>query len=60
MLFSLGWVVVFVLDVIALASLLKTSADSTTKILWVLLILFLPIAGMVLYFFLGPGRRKII
>ncbi len=60
MTYSLIWVLVFVLDVIALASLLKSSADAGTKILWVILILLLPVVGMVLYFFLGPGRRKII
>ena len=58
--YSLIWVAIFVLDVIALASLLKSSADTATKLLWVVLILLLPVVGMVLYFFLGPGRRKII
>jgi tryptophan-rich sensory protein len=60
MVFSLVWALIFVLDVIALVSLLKSSADTGTKILWVLLILVLPLVGMILYFFLGPGRRKII
>ena len=60
MLFSLLWIAVFVLDLIALVSLLKSSADTATKILWVLLILLIPLFGMILYFFLGPGRRKIL
>jgi hypothetical protein len=60
MLYSLLWVAIFVLDLIALVSLLKSSADTATKILWVILILVLPLVGMVLYFFLGPGRRKIL
>ena len=48
------------LDIIALVSLLKSDADSGTKILWVLLIVLLPVLGMVLYFLIGPGRRKVI
>lgn len=60
MLFSLFWLAVMVLDLVALVSLLKSSADTTTKILWVLLILFVPLIGMLLYFFVGPGRRKVI
>ena len=52
--------VVLVLDVIALVSLLKSGADGATKILWVLLIVFLPLIGMILYFLMGPGRRKVI
>ena len=58
--FSLLGLVVFVLDVIALVSLLKSGADSGTKILWALLIILLPVIGMLLYFVMGPGRRKVI
>jgi len=34
-------------------SVLSSSASVGNKILWVLLILFLPVLGMVLYFLLG-------
>jgi hypothetical protein len=49
-----------VLDIIALVSLLKSGADAATKILWVLLIVLLPVLGMILYFLMGPGRRKVL
>jgi phospholipase D-like protein len=58
--FTLGWLVVTVLDIIALVSLLKSGADSGTKILWALLIILLPLLGMILYFLMGPGRRKVV
>ncbi|HEV8117336.1 MAG TPA: PLDc N-terminal domain-containing protein [Thermoanaerobaculia bacterium] len=58
--FSLVSIVVLVLDVIALVSLLKSGADTGTKILWALLIILLPVLGMILYFLMGPGRRKVI
>ncbi|HJW13515.1 MAG TPA: PLDc N-terminal domain-containing protein [Thermoanaerobaculia bacterium] len=58
--FTLFGLLVTVLDVIALVSLLKSGADTATKILWALLIVLLPLLGMVLYFLMGPGRRKII
>ena len=58
--FRLWGLLIFVLDIIALVSLLKSSADSGTKILWALLIILLPVLGMVLYFLMGPGRRKAI
>jgi hypothetical protein len=58
--FSLLWLVITVLDIIALVSLLKSGADTTTKLLWALLIILLPLIGMVLYFLIGPGRRKIV
>jgi hypothetical protein len=58
--FSLLWLVITVLDIIALVSLLKSGADTATKLLWALLIILLPLIGMVLYFLIGPGRRKIV
>ncbi len=58
--FSLVGLVILVLDVIALVSLLQSSADAATKILWALLIVLLPVLGMILYFVMGPGRRKVI
>jgi len=58
--FSLVGLVILVLDVIALVSLLQSGADTATKILWALLIILLPFIGMVLYFLMGPGRRKIL
>jgi len=58
--YSLFGLVVLVLDVIALVSLLQSAADTATKILWAILIIFLPVLGMILYFLMGPGRRKIL
>jgi hypothetical protein len=60
MLFSLLWLVITVLDIIALVSLLKSGADTASKILWALLIILLPVLGMILYFLMGPGRRRIV
>ncbi len=58
--FRLLALLVFVLDVIAIVSVLKSSADGATKLLWIVLIILLPFLGMVLYFLMGPGRRTVI
>lgn len=58
--FRLIGLLVFVLDIIAIVSILKSSADGTTKILWVLLVILLPFIGMILYFAMGPGRRTVV
>jgi hypothetical protein len=58
--YSFWGLLILVLDIIALISLLKSGADTGTKILWILLIILLPVIGMVLYFLMGPGRRKVI
>lgn len=44
---------VFILDIIAIVDVLKSSHDTGKKLLWILLILFLPFLGMILYFLVG-------
>jgi len=56
----LMWLVVTVLDVIAIVSIVKSSADSGTKLLWCVLVILLPVIGMILYFAMGPGRRSVV
>ena len=58
--FRLIGILVFVLDIIAIVSILKSSADGATKILWMLLVILLPFIGMILYFAMGPGRRTVV
>ncbi|HEY7113650.1 MAG TPA: PLDc N-terminal domain-containing protein [Thermoanaerobaculia bacterium] len=58
--YSLLGLIVLILDIVAILSLLKSSADTGTKILWLLLIVFLPLLGMVLYFLMGPGRKAAV
>ena len=58
--YSIIGLLILVLDIIALVSLLKSSAGTGTKILWAVLIILLPLLGMILYFLMGPGRRKVI
>ena len=48
--------IVLILDIIALADILKSSADTASKILWIILILILPVIGMVLYFLIGKKQ----
>jgi hypothetical protein len=49
--------IVLILDIIAIVKLLGGSADATHKLIWVLVILFLPLIGMILYFLIGESRR---
>lgn len=45
--------IVLVLDIIAIVDALKSSMETGKKALWIILILFLPVIGMVLYFLIG-------
>ena len=53
MTFSLLGTVIFVLDIIAIFSLLAGRGSMGHKALWVVLILLLPLVGMVLYYLMG-------
>jgi hypothetical protein len=49
---------IILLPIIALFSLLKsTFKDSTTKVIWVLVILLVPVAGPIFYFVIGKRQR---
>ena len=56
----LVWLLVTVLDIVAIVSVLKSGADSGTKLLWIVVVVLLPLLGMILYFLMGPGRRTVV
>jgi len=50
----------FVLSLWALVDILKSRfRESTNKIVWLLVILFIPILGVILYFIIGRKQRVI-
>lgn len=49
------------LPILALISLVQsTFKDKTTKLVWTIIIIFVPVAGPALYFLLGRKQRKLI
>jgi len=49
-----GGTVVIVLDIVALIDLLgDETRETTSKVIWALLIIFFPIGGVILYFLFG-------
>ena len=50
-------IVILVLVVLALIDAIKGPLAGEKKILWVLLIIFVPVAGLILYYLMGrPGK----
>ncbi|WP_042251418.1 PLDc N-terminal domain-containing protein [Paracoccus sp. PAMC 22219] len=53
----MGWlfsVIIFALDVWAIAQIINTNVSTKSKILWILLIVILPILGLIIWYFAGP------
>jgi hypothetical protein len=44
---------VFILDVIAVINIVKSQKSGSNKALWILLIVFLPVLGLILYYVMG-------
>lgn len=49
-------IAVLVLDIIAIVDIVKSSMSNGKKALWVVLVLFLPVVGMILYFVVGKKK----
>ncbi len=46
--------VILILDIWAIIKVLGSSATTGMKLVWVLVIIFLPVIGLILWFLLGP------
>lgn len=55
--YGIGGLLLLILDIYVIYLILNGSTNSNTKLLWVILVLFLPVLGPILYFVLGPGKR---
>jgi hypothetical protein len=52
---GLLWLVVVIWAIIQVA---QSSASGTTKLLWIVLMLFLPVIGVILWLLLGPKSGR--
>jgi hypothetical protein len=57
---SLVALIIFALDIWAIINVIKSSAGTGAKVLWVLLIALLPVLGLIIWAIAGPrGNVKI-
>lgn len=45
--------ILFILDILAIVDCAKSNKDTGKKVIWILVILFLPLIGLILYYLLG-------
>ena len=45
------------LDIYAIVKIVGSTASTGSKVIWILLILFLPVFGFILWLLLGPSGR---
>lgn len=52
-----GLIVLFA-DIYAIIKIFQSGADTTGKAIWTFLVVVLPVLGLIVWFFAGPGRRN--
>ncbi|GHE04393.1 hypothetical protein U879_00655 [Defluviimonas sp. 20V17] len=54
---TIGSVIILILDILAIISVIGSAESSLSKLVWVLVILFLPVIGLILWWVIGPRAR---
>ena len=50
--------IVLIADIYALVNILGSHASNGNKVVWVLVVLFLPVLGFILWYFMGPRGKR--
>ncbi len=46
-------------DIFAIIKIAQSSASTGLKIVWIAIVLILPLIGLIIWFLMGPGDKKI-
>jgi Phospholipase_D-nuclease N-terminal len=55
---GIGVLILLALDIWALISVIGSGETTGKKVIWVLVILFLPLVGFIAWFFMGPRAAR--
>lgn len=54
---GIGSLIVLIADIYAIVMILQSPAKSIEKLIWSLVVFFLPLIGLVIWYFAGPGKK---
>ena len=49
--------IILILDIWAIVSTFQSNASTGKKVIWIVLVLVMPVAGLILWFLAGPKSR---
>jgi multisubunit Na+/H+ antiporter MnhG subunit len=55
--YGIGSVLILILDIYVIFMILSAAGDMVMKLVWILVVLFLPLIGPLLWLLLGRGSR---
>lgn len=50
--------IIFILDIFAIIKIAQSSVETIKKAIWIVIVLVLPLIGLILWYFLGPGDKS--
>jgi hypothetical protein len=54
---GIGGLIILIADIYAIVMILQSSAKSIEKLIWSLAVFFLPLIGLIIWYFAGPGKK---
>jgi hypothetical protein len=54
---GIGGLIILIADIYAIVMILQSSAKSIEKLIWFLAVLLLPLIGLIIWYFAGPGKK---
>jgi hypothetical protein len=54
---GIGGLIILIADIYAIVMILQSSSDSSEKLIWSLVVLILPVIGLIIWYFAGPGKK---
>ena len=54
---GIGGLIILIADIYAIVMILQSSAKSVEKLIWSLVVVLLPLIGLIIWFFAGPGKK---
>ncbi len=46
-------IIILIIDVVVIFDIVRSNKDTEKKVLWIIAVIFLPILGPILYYFIG-------
>lgn len=54
---GIGGLIVLALNIYAIVMIVQSSAKGIEKLIWSLVVFFLPLIGLLIWYFAGPGKK---
>ena len=54
---GIGGLILLIADIYAIVMILQSSAKGIEKLIWSLVVFFLPLIGLIIWYIAGPGKK---